>query len=611
MPDSPSQDFHDPPPPIPHSHSAAQLATLLADALKDADALRRELAVTKKRADDIEHRFAALSSLADSKLPQADSARIIQEFDQRAIDAEAARDESESRRRLVLDNWLQLDRFLQTIEVRAADARASFAKIIAEGAGSLILATLPLPGGVPVPYSYPASGTMPPPPNHARTPYPSAGRPSSHGHRSTHSQSFPPMPLPPHPTPNGGTRRQREESLDRAGYVDALPGQPPPKKLKGFGDDRRGRDERTTYSESNLAYLHQRHQPLPPQAIDARERIYQERERRQPQARMIVPPTGESDHPNHRGRSRSRSRSSSHSSRSSLSVDEMLLEAANGNGTPASAGDTSSQRSHRRRRHREDATNQRYPPSNEPTLHTIQQQQQQQQQQPPQPQGQQQPHPPQRPQGDSPPPQQLIHTYRPRAPHASASVPLVPENQIGAMPAGCHVQPIQTHVFAPVVTGAPQKKNKFSASGASVGNLASGTGSSDAPPPTPQHVYPPANQQGQRICRQCGMPGRYKEGKCVEKWGPGPMGPGTVCDRCRKKMKRVERRGNLESQQLSATNSLSNVGSAPGKPASAKSVSAASCAAATATATATGAANTARPSPERASAVVVCSLRGV
>ncbi|KAF8148902.1 hypothetical protein B0H34DRAFT_735827 [Crassisporium funariophilum] len=28
------------------------------------------------------------------------------------------------------------------------------------------------------------------------------------------------------------------------------------------------------------------------------------------------------------------------------------------------------------------------------------------------------------------------------------------------------------------------------------------------------------------------MVGRYKDGKCVEKWGPGPMGPGTVCDRC-------------------------------------------------------------------------------
>ena len=43
--------------------------------------------------------------------------------------------------------------------------------------------------------------------------------------------------------------------------------------------------------------------------------------------------------------------------------------------------------------------------------------------------------------------------------------------------------------------------------------------------------YPPTNASGQRICRQCGQPGRYKEGKCVEKWGPGPEGPGTVCDR--------------------------------------------------------------------------------
>ena len=43
--------------------------------------------------------------------------------------------------------------------------------------------------------------------------------------------------------------------------------------------------------------------------------------------------------------------------------------------------------------------------------------------------------------------------------------------------------------------------------------------------------FPPTNSAGQRICRQCGLPGRYKEGKCVEKWGPGPEGPGTVCDR--------------------------------------------------------------------------------
>lgn len=69
--------------------------------------------------------------------------------------------------------------------------------------------------------------------------------------------------------------------------------------------------------------------------------------------------------------------------------------------------------------------------------------------------------------------------------------------------------------------------------------------------PTPPHralsvsvstPYPPTNDLNQRICRTCGQPGRYKDGKCVEKWGPGALGPGTVCDRCRKKIKRVERR---------------------------------------------------------------------
>ncbi|KAG8851987.1 hypothetical protein FRB96_009003 [Tulasnella sp. 330] len=60
-------------------------------------------------------------------------------------------------------------------------------------------------------------------------------------------------------------------------------------------------------------------------------------------------------------------------------------------------------------------------------------------------------------------------------------------------------------------------------------------------------VKPTFNEKGERICRACGQPGRYRDGKCVEKWGPGPAGPGTVCDRCRKKMKRVERRGTTEA----------------------------------------------------------------
>lgn len=141
-------------------------------------------------------------------------------------------------------------------------------------------------------------------------------------------------------------------------------------------------------------------------------------------------------------------------------------------------------------------------------------------------------------------------------------------------------EPTQTHVFAPPVTGAPVKRGKYGSSshdtlpstsmpaipgGSSTiatipaqGSTASVAGVSSAqliPPGSSQQQliptsrFPATNADGQRICRQCGQPGRIKDGKCVEKWGPGPLGPGTVCDRCRKKMKRVERRGTLESQQ--------------------------------------------------------------
>ncbi|KAL5527074.1 hypothetical protein ACEPAG_5865 [Sanghuangporus baumii] len=77
------------------------------------------------------------------------------------------------------------------------------------------------------------------------------------------------------------------------------------------------------------------------------------------------------------------------------------------------------------------------------------------------------------------------------------------------------------------------------------GTIVSGGGSEA--PGAAGSVDPAVRFPGLRTCRQCHQPGRYKDGKCVEKWGPGPQGPGTVCDRCRKKMKRVERRGTLDS----------------------------------------------------------------
>ncbi|KAF9456334.1 hypothetical protein BDZ94DRAFT_401713 [Collybia nuda] len=120
-------------------------------------------------------------------------------------------------------------------------------------------------------------------------------------------------------------------------------------------------------------------------------------------------------------------------------------------------------------------------------------------------------------------PQGTPYQYNPPTSSASFRGGKAQQAQAQALGEPGQAREFQTHIFAPPVTGAPTKKNKFvnvnvTGEPAPAGNLGTAT-------------YPPTNEAGQRICRQCGMAGRYKDGKCVEKWGPGPMGPGTVCDR--------------------------------------------------------------------------------
>jgi len=44
-------------------------------------------------------------------------------------------------------------------------------------------------------------------------------------------------------------------------------------------------------------------------------------------------------------------------------------------------------------------------------------------------------------------------------------------------------------------------------------------------------AFPPQTRKVSGPVDNCGEAGRYKDGKCVDKCGPGPQGPGTVCDR--------------------------------------------------------------------------------
>ncbi|CAA7268752.1 unnamed protein product [Cyclocybe aegerita] len=514
---------------------------------------------------------------------------LVDEYEERL----AAFEENETRRRMAQEGWEQLERYLGMLELRARDARGAYSRIVDAAPGA---------AGSPSPTL--ASALVP-------VAHPSGLLASSHGHSSSHSlgghsyNMAPPhtssssrhtrhhshstrgsgssvvFPLPPHPNPHGssthnsttnalatGSRRQRTPSMDSYGGGGVL--QPPSKRLRG--DDERERSTRgregRAYTESYIPH-HPDYRAGPllrpsDPATQSQPRIIDRKYGSSPAHNYPTHPhaQGQQHHSGHHRRrsSRSHSRSGSHSSASSLDVDEMLLR--------ATAGDEGSPVQGHPHPGMVQAPNGRYYDHMQPQQPQPQQQQQGQAQTVGQPSRRRsereevqghpnhivQPYPQHAyPANQSAPPGHLASAPGVAiAPAPPAPPGVLPPGTAAAQAAaartGSHVY--TTHVFAPVVTGAPTKKSKFpNTAMASAANVdpsnpgAAGNGTTASVP------FAATNAQGQRICRQCGMVGRYKDGKCVEKWGPGPMGPGTVCDRCRKKMKRVERRGTLESQQ--------------------------------------------------------------
>ncbi|THH08747.1 hypothetical protein EW146_g8895 [Bondarzewia mesenterica] len=93
---------------------------------------------------------------------------------------------------------------------------------------------------------------------------------------------------------------------------------------------------------------------------------------------------------------------------------------------------------------------------------------------------------------------------------------------------GAVLQSYQTHIFALPVTEPQGKRTKLAREGflslpsASMpatpitvikANVIVDPPTRFAPIPVPTRLYPLTNDKGQRICRQCGLPGRYKDGK--------------------------------------------------------------------------------------------------
>ncbi|KII83324.1 hypothetical protein PLICRDRAFT_180581 [Plicaturopsis crispa FD-325 SS-3] len=388
-----SESFLPQPNGVRHTHRSpnSELAALLSQTYAELEAVKADLAATIQRAEKAERFADQLVAANDND----GAARAVVDAEARVLAAERARDEADVRRRIVTEAWGELERYLQVVDIRSADARAGFARIVQDGGGHLVLSPIPLPGAQPT---------------------------SSH-----RSHRMPPMhalPLPPPPNAN-----PRHDDM-----------QPPAKK---------SRHDSSSY-----------HAPRPPRPSASAASLLPHHPLRHPQSSLqnaAAPPYA-------RGakRSRSRSASSSHSRATTDDLEDLILEAATDRRGDAVRNNDS--------------------------------------------------HPP--------------------------------------------------PVFTPPVTSAPSKKPRYNSiitPAASSVNVAHGSTSAphgsvnhalavpvDTSPPPPAVVYPQKNEAGQRICRQCGVPGRYKEGKCVEKWGPGPLGPGTVCDRCRKKFKRVERRGTID-----------------------------------------------------------------
>lgn len=222
--------------------SNARLAELLSTCYRDIDALRAELRNARRRAEAAENILNALGSGSGSlnsqqqqqPLPEA-AIRTLRDYEQRVQQAEVARDEAEARRRVLSENWEEMNRFLNLVEARAADARAGFARIVTEGGGQLVLPDIPIPGQHHHhQLNHPNQGlTIMPPPSNTR----------HRGHsysRSAINQPTQPWPTL-QPSPHGQSRvRPRSGSMDGS-YMAGAPGQPPAKRSRNERErDREG-----------------------------------------------------------------------------------------------------------------------------------------------------------------------------------------------------------------------------------------------------------------------------------------------------------------------------------------------------------------------------------
>ena len=251
------------------SSSPAQLAALLTKSLQEAEALKDELATVRRRAEKAERLLATFQSsqspssnasppgssqgqpAKSAQLPES-ARKAILEFENRAERAEQARDEAEARLRLLQESWLELDRFLAQMELRNADARAQFARIVADAGGPLVpVSSIPSQNTVYLPTALQQQQQQQ---QHIQLPPLPAVRshPPVRPRVPMSTQPFPSVTLPPPPSASSSRVRPRAGSMDAA-YNGVLtgPGAPPPsKRPRNDRDAERSRDRHYSLSVS-------------------------------------------------------------------------------------------------------------------------------------------------------------------------------------------------------------------------------------------------------------------------------------------------------------------------------------------------------------------------
>ncbi|KAH8987930.1 hypothetical protein EDB83DRAFT_2483277 [Lactarius deliciosus] len=432
-----------------HSNSSpSQLAHILSTVLADNETLSKDLTIARARYERAEQTLALLKPSGASLAAAADGYSPPPPPYPEA----AAREAADSRLRTISEAWLDLDRYLQASEVHLQDARSHFSQLLRDSSTK--------PSFNPLPAYQP---------RRSHPPVPRASVAAS----QTFPSTAPAASLP-------ARVRHRDDSIEDA---------PPAKRI------RRDRGTRHPVESSRL------HPHVPPSYNT-------------PEMNHHLHPAYPAQQPHPRGRrperhdqSPSLSLSPARSRSSSMSLDELLLEATDNN----RASPSSPQPGHA---YGIPPSYYRVPsirPSRSPDYRV--------------------PHPHRR---------ETVPQPSPASPAIASPAQAQPPPQ----PQGQY-QTLQTHIFAPPVTGPPGKRSKAgdNPSVTATPRHARFVGAASLPT-LPPGGFPASNEKGQRICSNAVWPGRYKDGKCVEKWGPGLRVQGTVCDRCRKKMKRVERRGN-------------------------------------------------------------------